>query len=97
MRKHSNGRIRRSRSEWQEILERFEASGLSKAEFCRQEGIAKGSFSRWMPQVAVDRGAARDEGAFVELTGPRPAPVASLGAGELELFLPGGVRLRWKV
>ena len=61
------------------------------------EGIAKGSFSRWIPQVAVDRPAARDEGAFVKLTGPRSAPVASLGAGELELFLPGGVRLRWKV
>ena len=48
MRVHANGRVRRSRSEWREIFDRFEASGLSQTEFCRRESIAKGTFSRWM-------------------------------------------------
>ena len=48
MRVHANGRVRRSRSEWREIFDRFEASELSQTEFCRRESIAKGTFSRWM-------------------------------------------------
>ena len=90
----SNGKVRRSRAEWESIFERFSSSGLSMIAFCRHEGIAKGSFSKWMRRLRESK----DEPAsFVELS---PTPVVSsspaLDAGELELVLPGGVRLRWK-
>ena len=47
----SNGKVRRSRAEWEAIFERFSASGLSMIAFCRREGIAKGSFSKWMHRL----------------------------------------------
>ena len=97
MRVHSNGRVRRSRSEWREIFDRFKASGLSQTEFRRREGIAKGTFSRWMTRLADEQPPAADPGPFVELTPAAAEPPArSLLSGELELSLPGGVRIRWK-
>ena len=90
----SNGKVRRSREEWQAIFEQFSASGLSRVAFCRREGIAKGTFSKWMHRID-DR--AEQPAAFVELS-PRVAPSSStLEAGEFELVLPGGVRLRWRL
>ena len=89
----SNGKVRRSLAEWRKIFGRFEASGLSTAAFCRREGLAKGSFSKWKQRVAASEG---KKPAFVELSPPVPPSWPILEAGELELELPGGVRLRWK-
>ncbi len=89
----SNGKIRRSRAEWQTIFEQFSTSGLSMRAFCQREDLATGTFSKWMHRLDD-----RDEqpAAFVELS-RRVAPSSStLDAGEYELELPGGVRLRWK-
>jgi hypothetical protein len=89
----TNGKVRRSRAEWRKIFERFEASGLSMAAFCRREGIAKGSFSRWKHCFRASEGEKAD---FVEVSPPVEPSPAFLEAGEMELVLPGGVRLRWK-
>ena len=89
----SNGKVRRSRAEWRAIFKRFSASGLSMAAFCRREGIAKGSFSKWMHRVGEPEG---EPAAFVELSPAVRASSPPLDTGELELELPGGVRLRWK-
>lgn len=93
MRAQANGRVRRSRAEWRKILDRFETSGLSEAVFCDREGIAKGSFSRWKHFFRTSEA---QKPAFVELS-PRAQPSSvPLEAGEMELVLPGSVRLRWK-
>jgi len=63
------------------------------AAFCRREGIAKGSFSRWRRSVQASGG---ERGAFVELPPPIQPSSVRLEAGEMELVLPGDVRLRWK-
>ena len=93
MQVQTNGKVRRSSAEWQAIFDRFEASGLSMIAFCRREGLAKGTFSKWKHRLEESDG---EEAAFVELT-PRVSPrLLTLEAGEFELVLPGGVRLRWK-
>jgi hypothetical protein len=89
-------REKRSRAEWAELFERFEASGLSGAAFCQREGISKSSFARWKRLLS----AGPATGEFVEWTpaaptSPSPATPA-LASGELELSFPGGVRLRFR-
>lgn len=94
----SNGRIKRSASEWRAIIERCEASGLSHVGFCRQEKIAKASFDKWKRQLS--RAGQANPSTFVELSLPsesRPSLSAQEpSAIEFELSLPGGVVLRWK-
>ncbi|HSU30188.1 MAG TPA: hypothetical protein VLJ11_03035 [Bryobacteraceae bacterium] len=42
---------KRSSEEVQEILERFQASGLSQMEYCRQSGIILSSLGRYLRQA----------------------------------------------
>ncbi len=51
MRKQADGKIRRSREEWERIFERFQSSGMTGAAFCRREKIAKGSFEKWKKKI----------------------------------------------
>jgi hypothetical protein len=92
MRVQKNGKVRRSRDEWQRIFEHFESSDLSESGFCRREKISKSSFSKWKRRLATTETKAID---FVELASPRPAEVTAR-SGELEIRLPDGVVLRWK-
>jgi hypothetical protein len=93
MRTQSNGKIRRTESEWEAILERFERSRLSATAFCRREKISKNTFSKW--KARLDVGSARRTG-FVEL-GPEVITDAAITSrGTLEIELPGGVMLRWR-
>jgi len=93
MRVQTNGKVRRSRAEWRKIFDRFEASGLSETAFCHREEIAKGSFSRWKHSF---RASEAETTGFVELSPAVQPSSSSLEAGEMELVLPGGARLRWK-
>ena len=52
MKVSSNGKVRRSRDEWNEIIARFAKSGLNQREFCRREKIKKSSFDRWRKRLA---------------------------------------------
>ena len=88
----SNGKIRRTEDEWQEIFSRFRDSGMTEAAFCRQEKIAKSSFSKRKAVARVQR----RKPAFVELAQP-PRSVETLASDcEMVLTLPGGTTLRWK-
>ena len=87
--------VRRSASDWQSILARYERSDLSQRDFCRSEGVALASFLRWRQRLgmqSVRRAAStpdvpRDD--FVELAMPHAAPSWSI-----EIELPGGCILR---
>ena len=91
MRTLSNGKRVRSESEWREIFRSYRVSGLSRAAFCKREGIAIGSFSNWEKRLKPK---ARPSSEFVEWSPPAPPPTRT---PELELSLPGGVTLRWKL
>ncbi len=89
-----DGRVRRTRAEWQAILTRFKKSGLTRAAFCKREKISASAFSTWKRKLHVK--GARGAG-FVELTpSARPTRASLPARGEFELSLPGGVVLRWK-
>ena len=47
MRRQSNGKIRRTESEWGAIIERYERSGLSAAAFCHREKVSRNMSSKW--------------------------------------------------
>ena len=70
----SNGKIRRSEEEWQEIFSRFRESGMTEASFCRQEKIAKSSFSKRKAVARVQR----RKPSFVELTQPSRSVASSV-------------------
>jgi hypothetical protein len=87
MRVTSNGKVWRSKAEWQALCERFAKSGLGQQDFCQREAIPVGSFKKWYQRCTVRPSQSE---AFVELVAP---PVRSEGwAAEIEF--PSGIRLR---
>jgi transposase-like protein len=90
MRTLSAGRVRRSREEWERIVERYHSSGLTEAAFCRREKIAPNRLSVWVSKIPrVPTTAA----SFVDVT---PVETRAARFGDFELELPGGVTLRWR-
>ena len=101
MRVQSNGKIRRTASEWEALLRAQRESGLSEAAFCRRKKLPKSSFSKAKQRHPRRRAMRKAKApAFVELSEPaaeaHEAPATSFAAGEFELSLPGGIVLRWK-
>ena len=84
-----NRRPHRSAEQWRAIIERYESSGQSQADFCRRERISLTSFCRWRRRFLGD-----DQSGFVELLPASPPATASAGDWTLEIDLPGGGSLR---
>ena len=94
-------RIRRSRAEWQRLLERFAVSGLTQAAFCAREGIGLSTFGRWRDRLRKASVPECDDGAsmpvFAGIDLDSPGETISNGAGsgwDVELDLGGGCVLR---
>ena len=81
---------RRARSDWTEILRRFESSGLSNRDFCRRESVSLSSFQRWRSRLGPVSAAD-----FVELV-PSATAAATPAAWSLDVALPNGVQLRFR-
>lgn len=45
-------RVRRSQSDWQELVERQKHSGLTVAAFCEQEGLTAASLYMWRSRLS---------------------------------------------
>ncbi len=43
--------IRRSRTQWQRIMQKYETSSLSQPAFCAQEGLAQHLFCKWRKKL----------------------------------------------
>lgn len=84
-------RPRRSRSQWMELIEKFERSELGIQAFCEQHGIGCSTFRKWRRQFPKQNEAAHQE-ALIELT-TLPNPSA---CWDLELELGAGVTLRMR-
>lgn len=79
------------------VLERWSASSLSQAEFCRQENISPSAFHHWRNQLSNQRlNESVDD--WIELNHPQldefETPVVSPPEWNIELVLPGDVILR---
>jgi len=104
----SDGRIRRTESEWRGVVASFESSGLSEVAFCRKAKVTRKTFRIWRarltpvgspPRILATRRPRATSAAFVEWLAPSSSTSVSTkpGAGtEFELALPGGVVVRWR-
>ena len=93
--KETDGRERRRRTREQKtkLVERWCESGLSRAEFCRQEGICYGSFLGWIAQWVEESAEAPE---FVEVI-EEPLAVRSPGEDSaIEMVAPNGWRVRMR-
>jgi hypothetical protein len=79
----------RRREHWRELLRRWQASGISQAQFCRRRGIPVWKFAWWKKRLSDEHPAA--DGLFVPV---RVAP-STASCAELELTLRGGRLLRF--
>jgi NAD(P)H-dependent FMN reductase len=60
---------RRSREEWQQIIDQFQASGQSGSAFCKAQAIPYASFCQWRQTLAAVPAVASTstDGGFVDL------------------------------
>ena len=94
----SRTHVRRSASEWNAILARYETSDQSQRDFCRSEGVALASFLRWRRRLGaqavttstpISRSSGDED--FIELThGAAESPWS------IEIELPGVCILRFR-
>ncbi len=71
-------------------MERFEKTGRSAAEFCRQEGVSEASFYQWRRRLAESSAKAEDGSAdgAADFTAVRLVAATSVA-----VHLPGGTQL----
>ena len=91
---------RRTREQWQSIVEGWSSSSLTQAQYCAQQGISVTSFHRWRDRLAQDvdsgdRGTRQD---VTERVGWVPVelhevPASVMAGPALTLVLANGLRL----
>ena len=80
-------RKHRSAAQWKRIIENWQNSGLSVAQFCRENKIPTSAFYRWKQRLCNQK--VHDQAEFIQIA--CPATVDSM----LELSFPGGHVLRF--
>lgn len=68
MRVTSNGKVRRTSGEWDEILTMYRGSGLTQQKFCTREGLSVTSLQKQL-RIRGDTKGKGERAQFVELTG----------------------------
>jgi hypothetical protein len=82
--------VRRSRSDWQQLIDEQARSGQSQRAFCAARALSAKSFQHWKRQLAAT--AALPAAPWLELGALPERPVAT--GWDLELALGDGVCLR---
>jgi hypothetical protein len=91
MRILSNGNVRRSASEWREIVRQFHVSDLSAKVFCDRESLGLASLRRWQSKIEMES-ADGVAGKFVEVGATEPEGFPAFWS--LEIELPDGRTIR---
>lgn len=66
--KTKSKKIRRSKAQWQDIIEEFEKSGQSGQDFCRNKGLAESSFYKWHSLLKNQSEKTQSTPSFLEIT-----------------------------
>ena len=87
-------RRRRSRPEAEQLVAEYEASGLSREEFCREHELALSTLVRYRKRRRQEQGDAADPGRWVavELAGSHQAGASKVASG-LAVVLASGRRI----
>jgi hypothetical protein len=84
---------RRSRTEAEHLVAAYESSGLSRDEFCRQQGLSLATLARYRKRQRQTQGeAAGNRWLAVEVSGVSAAVGSGTTSG-LAIALPGGRRI----
>jgi len=86
------GSRRRSRSEARQLVVEYEASGVSRVEFCRRRGISLATLARYRKRQGESKTETGNRWIAVEVSSTAPAVVPATGSG-LAVALPGGRRI----
>jgi hypothetical protein len=85
-------RRRRSRTEAEQVAGEYEASGLSRVEFCRQQGLSLATLARYRKRRAQGQAAPANRWVAVEVAGANSTLESRWNSG-LAVALPGGRRI----
>jgi hypothetical protein len=85
-------RRRRSRAEAGQLVAEYEASGLSRVEFCRTRGLSLATLVRYRRRPAQVSPAPGNRWVAVEVSAGRP-PLDSPALSGLAVALPDGLRI----
>ncbi len=85
-------RHRRSRAEAQQLVAEYEASGLSRVEFCRQSGLSLATLARYRKRQSPGQAAAGTRWLAVEVSSGGSNVETGTSSG-LAVALPGGRRI----
>jgi len=83
-------RRRRTRAEAEQVAGEYEASGLSRVEFCRKHGLSLATLARYRKRQGQSEAVAERRWLAVEVAG---ANTTLLGSSGLVVALPGGRRI----
>lgn len=76
---------------WEEIIAEQEASGLSRAEFCRKKNLSKSNFSYYAAKLSVkNSGNAKIKNKFEQLFSTVSIKKPELTLSEIKIILPNG-------
>ncbi len=91
-------RIRRGADQWQKIIQQYQKSGQTQAEFCAEQSLALSTFHRWHQQlraVGLPHPVSQEEPVFVELSSTQDSVTMPPGKSwDVELQLGGDIVLR---
>ena len=93
-------KIRRSRAQWESLLQAFQQSNLSVQQFCQANHLAESSFYKWQHQLGTASGSdgakltALNENNLLTLIAPDSLHSPSANDWLIELTLGPGCTLR---
>jgi hypothetical protein len=83
---------RRTRAEAEQVAREYEASGLSRVEFCRSRGLSLATLARYRKRQAQGKAELGNRWVTVEVSGAG-STLESRGSSGLSVSLPGGRRI----
>lgn len=88
--------MRRTREQWRGVLEAYEESGMSQAEFARAQRLNVGTFRYQLYATrSRERAAVRADGRFVECVAPSRTPVPEALGSVVRIGVGGCVEIEF--
>ena len=84
-------KIRRSRAQWQELINKQPGSGLTISDYCAEHKITVSGFYQWRKKLGSNSEVKSAPSDWLSVSDPAPP---SEEKWQIELALPGGVILR---
>jgi transposase-like protein len=85
-------KTRYTEQEMQAAYNAWEQSGLSKKEYCQKNNLPRSAFFYWIKKLGSKGN--RSSNSFQEIKIPKAGAVPGIGAPQIEIEYPSGVKLK---